>query len=48
LQPGKHPASRPNGIIRAVVDGGTGKILGFTGKDVFVLTWTKPQQDPNR
>jgi hypothetical protein len=44
LQHGKHPANKPSGIIRAVVDGGTGKLLGFNGSDVFVLTWTKAQQ----
>jgi hypothetical protein len=50
VQHGKHSANRPSSIIRALVDGGTGKILGFNGSDVFILTWTKTQQsaEPSR
>jgi hypothetical protein len=50
LQHSKHPANKPSGLIRALVDGGTGKILGFNGNDVYVLTWTKTQQsaEPSR
>ncbi len=39
---GKHAPDRANAIIRALLDGGTGKIVGFAGEYVFILTWTKP------
>ena len=35
----------PNGatiMITSVIDGGTGKIIGFVGENAYVLTWTKP------
>lgn len=37
----KHSADKPSGSIRAFMDGATGKILGFHGESVYVLTWTK-------
>jgi hypothetical protein len=39
----KHAPDRPNNAIGAALDGGTGKILGFSNEGVYVLTWSKPQ-----
>jgi hypothetical protein len=38
----RHPPGRALNTIKALVDGGTAKILGFFREDVYVLTWTKP------
>jgi hypothetical protein len=39
----RHPPAAPQAAIRAIMDGGTGKVLGFMGDRVYVLTWTKAQ-----
>ena len=39
----RHPPGAPKAAIRAIMDGGTGKILGFMGDRVYLLTWTKAQ-----
>src|SRR5882757_6227934 len=33
----KHPPDRASNTIKSLVDGGTAKILGFIGEDVYVL-----------
>jgi len=43
-----HPPGKHQRAIRAIMDGGTGKILGFIGDHVYLLTWTKPASDSNR
>jgi hypothetical protein len=37
----RHLADQPNSTIKALVDGQVGRIFGFIGDDVYVLTWTK-------
>jgi len=32
----------PNGLIKALVDGGTGKIIGCQNEYCYLLTWSKP------
>lgn len=45
----RHPPTAPQAAIRAIMDGGTGKIIGFIGDRVYLLTWTKAQPgDTNR
>jgi hypothetical protein len=39
----RHPVDRANLTIKALVDGGNARILGFIGDDAYVLTWTKQQ-----
>ncbi len=38
----KHSTVSASNTIKSLVDGGTAKILGFWGEDVYLLTWTKP------
>jgi hypothetical protein len=42
----RHQPSTPNAAIRAIMDGGTGKMLGFIGDRVYLLTWTKGADTP--
>jgi hypothetical protein len=37
----QHPQNGPNNAIKAILDGGTGKILGFIDNRIYILTWTK-------
>jgi hypothetical protein len=39
----RHPPDKPHNAIGAALDGGTGKILGFSNEGIYVLTWSKPQ-----
>jgi hypothetical protein len=32
----------PSGVIKALVDGGTGKIIGCMDAYCYILTWSKP------
>jgi hypothetical protein len=38
----KHPNNAPSGVIKALVDGGTGRIIGFMDEYCYILTWSKP------
>jgi len=38
----KHQTDKASNTLRSLIDGGTAKIFGFIGDDVYVLTWTKP------
>jgi hypothetical protein len=37
----RHAPYAPSGVVRALVDGGNGKILGFMDGYCIVLTWTR-------
>jgi hypothetical protein len=37
----QHPPNGPNNALKSIMDGGTGKIIGFIDGRVFILTWTK-------
>jgi hypothetical protein len=41
IQRVRHSPYAPNGVVRALVDGGNGKILGFIDGYCIVLTWTR-------
>jgi hypothetical protein len=41
LQRVRHSPNGPNSMVRALVDGGNGKILGFIDDYCIVLTWTR-------
>lgn len=38
----KHRKSKPNSVVKSLLDGGNGKILGYQGDGVYMLTWTRP------
>ena len=38
----KHQTEKASNTLKSLIDGGTAKIFGFAGEDVYVLTWTKP------
>jgi hypothetical protein len=37
----RHHPYAPNGVVKALVDGGNGRILGFINGYCIVLTWTR-------
>lgn len=42
----KHRANRGSTTFKALMDGGSAKIFGFVGDEVYVLTWTKTGPGP--